>query len=207
MPINTRQAAAALEACGVRQPEVWAPLISEAAAAWGIDTPRRAADWIAQCAHESSGFARLVESLDYSSAARLCAVWPRRFPTIDSALPYVRRPRELGDCVYGGRMGNRAPGDGYLYRGRGALQITGAAAYDAAGTALGIDLLRSPELLEQPRIAALSAAWYWAAHGLNACADRGDVAAETRIINGGLTGLEQRAALSRCASAAIGSTK
>ncbi len=181
----------------------WAPLIDGACARWGIDTPRRVAAFVAQTAHESAGLSRLVESLDYSSASRLCEVWPRRFVSLDAALPFVRRPDRLAELVYGGRLGNSRAGDGWRYRGRGLIQITGRDNYGRAGAALGLDLIGRPELLEQPEAAAQSAAWWWASRGLNACADRDDIAGMTRIINGGLTGLEQRTALYRAAVGAI----
>ncbi|MCO2453868.1 glycoside hydrolase family 19 protein, partial [Pseudomonas aeruginosa] len=109
----------------------------------------------------------------------------------------ARNPRAIANNAYASRNGNgdEASGDGWRYRGRGLLQITGRANYRAAGAGLGQPLEQEPELLEQPEFAALSAAWWWASHGLNDLADRGEFAAITRRINGGTNGQAERLAL------------
>jgi len=144
-----------------------APLTA-AMAEFGIDTPERRASFIAQVAHES-GQLRLTREL-----------WG---PT----------PAQKG---YEGRadLGNVCPGDGFRYRGRGLIQITGRANYAACGAMLGFDVLNNPELLEGPTLASRSAAWFWQKRGLNALADAGDQVEICRRINGGKNGLAERLA-------------
>lgn len=200
-------------ACSLATAQTWVPHINQALYLFGIDAAGRAAAFIAQISHESSQFTALRESLRYSTAQRLCAVWPSRFPTVDAAAPFVNNPAALGDKVYGGRMGNMQPGDGLRYCGRGLIQTTGRAGYCAARDGLrdpvfGLpdvpDFEVQPEALEQPRWAALSAGLYWRSHKLSALADRGDIAGITRIINGGDTGLAERTALYKIARRTLG---
>lgn len=195
-------------ACSLVTARAWVPHINETLRVFEVGAPQRAAAFLAQISHESAQLTRVRESLHYSSAKRLCDVWPKRFPTIDSALPFVANPQALGDKVYGGRMGNSRPGDGLRYCGRGLIQVTGLAGYVAARDGLrslryglsGVpDFEVLPQELETPRWAALSAGLYWERHNLNALADRGDTAGITRIINGGLHGLAEREALYKIA--------
>lgn len=171
--------------------EAWCQPLVDAMAAYQISTPARQAAFLAQVGHESAGLSRVVESLTYR-ASRIVAVWPRRFPTIAAAQPYANNPAKLADKVYGGRLGNTMAGDGYRFRGRGLLQVTGRANYAATGEALGLDLIGFPELLEVPHFASRSAAWWWKANGLNGLADLGNFEKITRVINGGLNGYEDR---------------
>jgi len=160
-----------------------------------ISTPRRVAMFIAQAAHESVGFTRLEENLRYTDPMRLARVWPSRFTGYADAARFVRNPQALANHVYAGRNGNgdEASGDGWKYRGRGLFQLTGRENYRAAGEALGQPFVDAPELVALPLHAARSAAWFWAARGLNDMADAGDVKAVTRAINGpALLGLEER---------------
>ena len=166
-----------------------------------IDTPARRAAFLAQVGHESSQLTRLVENLNYS-AQGLAATWPSRYLGPDGqpnalALRLARNPQAIADNAYASRNGNgdEASGDGWRYRGRGLLQITGRANYRAAGAGLGQPLEQEPELLEQPEWAVISAAWWWASHDLNELADRGEFAAITRRINGGTNGQAERLAL------------
>jgi len=116
---------------------------------------RHAAYVLATPYHEvGSGMAPRAENLTYSSADRIRAVWPKRFPQIGDALPYVRNPQELANKVYGGRMGNTTSNDGWTYRGRGYPQTTGRENYERFGRLLGLDLLRNPGLALQPDISA-----------------------------------------------------
>lgn len=174
---------------------VWAPHVAAVVEAYELRTPRRLAMWLAQCAHESDGFGRLVENLKYSAAA-LRRVWPARFPTDAIAQRYAGHAEMIADRVYGGRMGNgpEASGDGWRYRGRGPLQLTGRANTAAVTKALGVDFVATPVLLSEPEHGAASAGWFWDTRKLNALADTGDVAAVTRRINGGTHGLDQRRA-------------
>jgi len=170
------------------------PHLNEALQAFEIATRLRTAAFIAQTAHESAQYNRLLESLIYSKAAGLMATWPKRFPTEASALPYVRNEVSLANFVYADRMGNgdSASGDGFRYRGRGVIQLTGKANYMAAGQALGLDLVAEPELAQTPEVAFRIAGLYWKSNRLNELADRPDFEAITRRINGGLTGQADR---------------
>lgn len=151
----------------------------------GITSPLRLVHFLAQTAVESAGFRQLEENLNYS-AARLCQVWPRRFRSIAAATPFAHNPRALANAVYGGRLGNNGPDDGWRYRGSGLLQTTGLDNYEAAGHA------EDPEALRHPETALDSALEFWTRHGCNALADRDDCEALTRKVNGGLNGLADR---------------
>lgn len=120
--------------------------------------------------------------------------WPSRFDLVRAAAA-ARKPEQIANIVYAGRMGNTEPGDGWKYRGRGLFQVTGRANYAACGEALGLDLINQPTLLEQPQYAAMSAAWFWSMKDLNTLADKGDFVKITRRINGGLNGQADRQGL------------
>ncbi|MDK1386391.1 glycoside hydrolase family 19 protein [Sinorhizobium sp. 8-89] len=162
----------------------------------GIMTPSRICHFLAQCFVESKGFTDAEEDLSYS-ARRLTQVWPKRFPTIESALPFERNPEALANKVYGGRMGNTAPGDGWRFRGRAIKQITGKDNYRACGRGLGLDLVKDPDALFDPVIGARAAIWYWTQAGCNRFADRNDIRGLTKAINGGFNGLADRRAAFR----------
>lgn len=177
--------------------------LAEACAEWSIDTPLRLAAFLAQIAHESGQLCALAENLNYSADA-LLRVFPRHFEASQAAT-YARHPDRIASRVYANRMGNgdEASGDGWRYRGRGLIQVTGKTNYAACGTALGLDLIAQPELLEQPGPAARSAAWFWHRNGLNRPADAHDIETITRRINGGLSGLDDRKAHYARACAAL----
>ncbi|WP_183000391.1 MULTISPECIES: glycoside hydrolase family 19 protein [unclassified Pseudomonas] len=162
------------------------PALNAAMARFKINSPVRMAAFIAQVGHESGQLTRMVENLNYS-ADRLRAVWSNRF---DAALAaqVARKPEQIANIVYAGRMGNTLPGDGWKYRGRGLIQLTGANNYRAAGAALGLDLVNHPELVEQPETAALVAGWFWQSNGLNELADAGRIQDIGSIINTGQPG-------------------
>ena len=202
-----------LEALGVRHAhgQRFLPHLRIAARAFDIDTsPRRVAAWLATLAHESARFSTLVENLNYS-AQGLAATWPARYadmtgrPT-ETAISLARRPEQIANLTYSGRLGNGSPmsGDGWRYRGRGLIQITGRDNYARVGRALALDLLNAPDRLEDPYIAAMASAWWWADAGCNALADAGDLAAVTRVVNGGLTGLDDRLRLYAAALTHLG---
>lgn len=161
-----------------------------------INTPLREAAFLAQIAHESGNFLRLVENLNYS-AKRLTQVWPKRFPTLEKAQPYANNPEKLANFTYANRNGNgpEASGDGWKYRGRGFIQITGRANYQSCSNGLGADFVGEPDLLAQPEFAFRSAGWYWDSRGLNPLADNGDLKTITIRINGGTVGLAERLSL------------
>ena len=178
-----------------RDPGLWAHEL-QVAREYGVNTPRRLAAFIAQVGHESAHLTRLVENLSYSVRA-IRSTWPNRFPTEQSAQPYARAPERLANFVYSSRLGNGPfeSGDGWRYRGRGLIQITGKANYQALQDAVGTRYVMHPNLLERHPDAARSAAWYWQSHGLNELADAEAFETITRRINGGLTGQEDRLTL------------
>jgi putative chitinase len=181
--------------------------LKAAMALHGIDTPLRVSHFLAQLAHESAGFTIVVENLNYS-AVGLATTWPRRFRGPDNkpnalALGIQRKPQMIASHVYANRMGNgdAASGDGWTYRGRGLIQLTGKDNYRRASLEIYGDsrLLDNPDLATQPDAAALIGAWFWVSNELNSLADLDDVAAITRKINGGTIGLEHRQALTQIA--------
>ena len=169
-----------------------------------INTPIRVAAFIAQTAHESAGYSAFLENLNYSAQA-LLNTWPNRF-TPESAVTYARQPEKIANHVYINRLGNgdEASGDGWRYRGRGVIQTTGRVNYQACGTGLGLDLITSPELLEQPLNAFRSAGWYWKSRNCNSFADSDNFAGLTKAINGGLNGLDDRRAYYARAKSVLG---
>jgi putative chitinase len=168
------------------QARVFAEPLSIACERFAITTTERTAMFIAQTSHESAGFTKLEENLWYSTPLRLAQVWPARFTGIADASRFIRKPEQLANHVYANRNGNgdEASGDGWKYRGRSLLQITGRANYAAAAEGLGTQYIQTPELLILPIHAALSSAWWWATRGLNSLADANDFAGVTRAING-----------------------
>jgi putative chitinase len=174
-----------------------------------IVTAARQAAFIAQAAHESSEFSDLDESLYYSNAERVNAIFKRNFDAldVDEAWGYLNQPERFANRVYANRLGNgdEASGDGWKYRGRGLFQITGKDNYAACGRGIGVDLLARPELLLQPQYACLSAAWFFRTHGCNALADLHDIDAITRRVNGpAMLGREERFAYFDKAMEALG---
>lgn len=158
----------------------------------------RVCHFLAQVAHECGGFTIVRESLNYTTAARIKAVWPSRFASIAAALPFVRNERKLANKVYGDRLGNRDPGDGYKYRGRGFLQLTGRTNYEAMEDSLDLPFVDEPDLASEPNEALLIACEVWndkqlkGERGMNALADDDKLEAITYRINGGYTNLADR---------------
>lgn len=177
------------------QARQWAPALAAAALRFGIDRPVREAAWVSQCSHESAGFVHVEENLFYSTPERIRAMWPTRVPDLATAAQLIRKPQALANRVYANRNGNgdEASGDGWTYRGRGLLQLTGRANYMAAEAALDQPYKAQPDLVTQPLHAAMTAAWFFvAANGL-ALADASNIEALTRAINGAaMAGLADR---------------
>jgi putative chitinase len=171
----------------------WLEPLTAAFHRFDISTPERQAAFIGQCAHESGNFKTLQENLNYS-AKGLNATWPSRFPSEEAAQPFHRNPEKIANKVYSGRMGNTDEGDGWKYRGRGLIQLTGKDNYRLASDALGVDFVANPELVLSKEYAALTAAWYWNKRGLNKEADAKDFTGMTKKINGGVIGLADRVA-------------
>ena len=177
-----------------------------------LESHLRAAHMIGQCAHESAGFARLVESLFYSSGTRIFAVFGRKyFDSIAHAGQFARNQQKLANRVYASRMGNgnAASGDGFRYRGRGYLQLTGRSNYRNFGTRIGIDIEAEPERAADPATAWLIAASYLASRSKSGktaleWADEDNVEMVTRIVNGGTIGLADRRQLTARALTALG---
>lgn len=206
MPLTAEQFAAAT-GCARGVALTWATPVANACRQYEIDTPGRMAGFLAHTGHESAGFTRTVENLNYSAEA-LLRTWPNRYTPQLAALQ-AHHADEIANHVYGGRMGNKDPGDGWKFRGRGLLMNTGRANYEAMRDLLretlpgAPDLLTMPDALAEPRWAVLSAAAWWASHDLNTLADAGDMRAMTRRINGGELGLADRTARYAKARAAL----
>lgn len=165
---------------------------------YSINTKNRIAAFIAQTAHESLDYTRLSENLNYS-AKGLMSTWPSRFKTIEVANQYARQPEKIANYVYSGRLGNSANvlvGDGWKYRGRGIMQITGKENYLKCSITLYSDdrLVQKPDLLLEPEYALAAACWYWNSRNLNNYADEGDINTISVKINGGTIGLNERSA-------------
>lgn len=176
-----------------KDPAGFALALEDACALREINTPQRIADFLGQLGHETGGFTRLEENLNYS-ATRLIQVFGKYF-THANVLGYATYPVKIANRVYANRMGNgdEASGDGWRYRGRGMIQLTGKAnyqEYERADPVCGC--VAQPDLLLQPRWAARSAAWYWQRHGLNELSDAGNFDELTRRINRAKLGLAER---------------
>lgn len=167
--------------------EHWLPYLLATMQEFDISTPARQAAFIAQTAHETAGYSRWVENLNYSTAERIYSVFRSRFDSLDDARNYVRSPMRLANRVYANRGGNggEETGDGWRYRGRGWIQITFFDGYLRCGSGLHVDLMGHPELLEEEEYAVRSAGWYWMANELNRYADAGEIDAISGIINRG----------------------
>ena len=192
MPITSQQLLQILPNAG-QVAGVFVPVLNTAMNRYQIVGSKRIAVFIAQVGHESGQLTRLVENLNYSAEA-LQRAWPSRF-SAKLAADVARKPEQIANIAYGNRMGNTATGDGWKYRGRGLIQITGKDNYRACGEALGLDLIAQPELLEKPQHACMSAAWFWATKGLNTLADSDKFNVITLRINGGQNGAVDRQAL------------
>lgn len=187
---------------GDYQRDVWYPHIFATMNKYGINTSLRQAHFLAQVGHESGGFSRIQENLNYSVSA-LLMLFARRIGSEDAkrlgrqagekVVPKLRQ-EQIANIIYANRNGNGgvSSGDGYRYRGRGLIQITGRANYAALVNQLGIDIVSDPDALTSYGLAAESAGAWWKNHGLNQIADTDDVSRITRIINGGTNGLDDR---------------
>jgi putative chitinase len=177
-------------------PQVVIDSIPEVASKFGINTPLRVAHFLAQCGHESGGFKVTSENLNYS-AKGLAGIFKKYFPTEAAATPYARQPQKIANKVYANRManGSEASGDGYKFRGRGYIQLTGRDNYTQFGKAIGVDIPSNPDSVATT-YALASAAWFWSKNGLNKLADAGAsdtaVTSITKRVNGGTIGLPDR---------------
>lgn len=171
---------------------LWLKPLLDAAGLYEIDTDERDAMWLAQCCHESGGFQHVAENLNYGPAG-LLATFGKRFSATE-ATQYEHDPERIANRAYANRNGNgdEASGDGWMFRARGPLGLTGRHNYQRASDAIGVNLISDPELVEQPLYGSLSAAWFWRDRGCNELADAGQYQTITRRINGGLNGLASR---------------
>lgn len=207
-----------LQAVGVKEPEKWLGAIRAACDKFQINTDKRVAAFLAQCAHESGGFTMLIENLNYR-ATTMAACWPPRFavqepdpakpgktrPKKDAqgknipnafAIALEKKPEAIANTVYSNRMNNGTieSGDGWKYRGRGLKQLTGKDNYTRCGAGIGVDIVSNPDLLLEPTYAALSGAWFWQSNNCASFIDKDDFVGLTKKINGGIIGLADREA-------------
>ena len=184
----------------------WVDPLNETFERFNIRSVNQQAMFLGQCGHECGNFRILEENLNYR-AATLMKLWPKRFPTQEIANACEKNPRKIANLVYSSRMGNRDEnsGDGFRFRGRGCVQLTGHANYFHASKALGVDFVANPDLVSTPQYAALTAGWFWDTHKLNPPADALDFVKVTKIINGGTIGLDQRIAETKLALAVLSS--
>ena len=177
-------------------PDAVIAMIPDTAAKFQINTPLRLAHFLAQCGHESAGFKATSENLNYS-AKGLMGIFKKYFPTEALANAYQRNPQKIANKVYANRMlnGDEASGDGYKFRGRGYIQLTGRDNYTQFGKAIGEDIPSNPDVVAS-KYPLLSAAWFWSKNGLNKLADGGStdavVTTITKRVNGGTIGLADR---------------
>jgi putative chitinase len=162
---------------------------------YGITNPQKQAEFLSQCAHESAGFRVFEENLNYG-AEGLARTWPRRYAVTtgkpnDLAFSLAHKPQAIANNVYANRMGNggEASGDGWRFRGRGAIQITGRDNYALLAKETGLDCINRPEILAMPEGAIVSACWFWKKYGIG---DAPNFIEQTRRINGGIHGLADR---------------
>ena len=199
--------------CSNKVAEVWLPYFNSIPKNFGIDTPLRMAAFLAQVGHESGGLTLLEENLNYS-AEGLANVWPKRYAKrlqnglyaknsvgrylpSDLAVKIARKPVLIASNTYADRMGNGSveSQEGWKYRGRGLIALTGKSNYAELTLNTGIDFISYPDLLKEPAYALISACFFWKNNNLNRFADKKDILSLSKAINGGIIGLEHRKAL------------
>lgn len=177
-------------------PDAVLPMIQAAVDKFELKSPLRLAHFLAQCGHESGGFKAVRENLNYS-AEGLTKIFPKYFPTLEAATPFAKQPEKIANKVYANRMGNgdEASGDGFKFRGRGYIQLTGRDNYKALSAAIQHDVVTNPEAVAT-QFPMLSAAWFFHKNGLHKIADEGStdivVTKITKRVNGGTIGLQDR---------------
>lgn len=177
---------------GNKEVEAWHKAMVNIFPKYKIDTPERIAGFLAQCAHESQNFKILEENLNYS-ADGLNKIFPKYFIKAGrNAAEFARQPEKIANVVYSGRMGNTQPGDGWRFKGRGPIQLTGRDNYTNFGKTINKSAEQVVEYIQTKQGAIESACWYWNSRNLNKVADAGDIVTMTKLINGGTIGLEDR---------------
>ena len=177
-----------------KKPEEMCNLFDNLLSPAGIDSKERVCMFLAQCGHESGGFSKFTENLNYS-AKGLRGTFPKYFPDDATAIAYERKPEKIANKVYGGRMGNgpESSGDGFKYRGLGLIQLTGKDNFSAFSKDTGIDVVTDPEKYRSNlSVIIKTAIWFWNKNNLNKYADAKDIVGATKKINGGMNGLEDR---------------
>lgn len=180
-----------------QDPQSWVDSMNEVFPTYEINTPQRVAAFLAQCGHESGGWTVFEENLNYSDKG-LNGIFRKYFPTLESTAGYVRQPEKIANKVYANRMGNgpESSGDGWKYRGRGPIQLTGKDNYRAFAKDMFEDwenLFENPDWVTSDKdFALMSAIWFWNKNKLNVQADSGDIKLMTKKINGGYIGLDDR---------------
>lgn len=172
----------------------WYDVLVKILPKYEINTNLRIAAFLAETSIETGNYTRLKENLNYS-AIGLVDTFPKYFTTIDIAMKYTRNPEKIANKIYGNRMGNNIEGDGFKYIGRGLIQVTGKENYHTLSHSLYGDdrLLTNPDLLVTDKdICVESACWFWKEHKLNEHADKKEIAAISKIINGGTNELQKR---------------
>ncbi|BAU40039.1 putative chitinase [Ralstonia phage RSP15] len=174
--------------------QAWADAFNPVLEKYNINTPLRISHFMAQVGHESGGLTIFEENLNYS-ADGLLRVFPKYFNG-PQATQYARRPEKIANRVYANRMGNGSEesGDGWKYRGRGPIQITGKDNYKNLTSATGVDFVTNPDDLKIPANGALASGWFWNSKSLNTIADANDILSITKRVNGGTNGLDDRTA-------------
>lgn len=182
-----------------QDPAGWAEAMNQVFPNYDINTPQRVSAFLAQCGHESGGWTTFEENLNYS-AKGLRSIFGKYFTTDDLAMAYQKQPERIANRIYANRMGNgpEESGDGWKYRGRGPIQLTGKSNYTKFAQDMFDDwqnVVENPDWVTADRdFALMSAIWFWNSHNLNHYADIGDIKTMTKIINGGYLGLEERQA-------------
>ena len=177
---------------GNKEVEAWHKAMAKVLPKYKLDTPQRIAGFLAQCGLESNNFTVLEENLHYR-AETLDKIFPKYFVKAGrKAADYAKQPEKIANIVYGGRMGNTQPGDGYLFRGRGVIQLTGRDNYTNFGKTLNKSAEEVASYVTSKEGAIESACWYWNSRNINKAADASDIVAMTKLINGGTIGLEDR---------------
>lgn len=169
-------------------PKGWGMAFGDGCQRMGITDRDEIARLLANVGHESSDLTRLEENLSYS-AERIVEVWPSRFSTVAQARPYARNPEGLANKVYAGRMGNTRPGDGFAFRGRGPIMLTGRANFETFRDDTGTPCVDNPDILLDREVGALCACWYWSTR-----VRPGSFETAVRSVNGGLIGYQDRLA-------------
>jgi putative chitinase len=178
---------------GAPHVDQWYKALYEILPDYEINTANRVACFLGQTAHESGGYRALRENLNYSDKG-LMGIFKKYFPTQESTVGYVRQPEKIANKIYANRMGNgpESSGDGFAYRGRGLIQLTGKTNYQWFAASIEESLEETIKFLETYEGAVQSACWFWESNNLNVLADKLDVKVMTKKINGGYIGLDDR---------------